>query len=907
MAKENFKPMLRQDYRPPLFTITKTDLTFSLSDLCTEVTQVSRVKRLTNDHGAPLVLDGEDLCLVSVTVDGAAVKYRLGEGRLTLDRVPDEFELRVVNTIAPAQNTLLMGLYKSNGCFCTQCEPEGFRRITYFLDRPDVMASYRVTILAPDDGCGALLSNGNLVEEGTRDGRRYAVWEDPYPKPCYLFALVAGTFDTIEDTFTAHPAGDVPRQVRLVLYVDRGAHDRGLWAMRCIKEAMRWDEERFGFAYDLDNFKVVAVDFFNQGAMENKSLNIFNSKFVLCDQHTATDLDFYNVESVIGHEYFHNYTGDRVTLRDWFQLSLKESLTVFRDQEFSSDVASRPLTRLGAVGVIRSRQFPEDSGPMAHPVRPERVLEMNNFYTVTIYDKGAEVIRMLQTLIGDQGEGGGTFTRAIREYLRRFDGQAVTIDDFLAVLSEVSGMDLGQFSRWYSQAGTPVVTAAWKWGQGGELSLTLSQSTPATPGQEAKEPFVIPVRLSFITPEGKDEAAAGGLPPSGMVVLDEVRQEFTFTGLPEGSLPVLLRDFSAPVRLVAPYTDSDYSRLLALCSDPFIKLNSAEELFARYMADSLGAAEEFLGQRDAAAKDEPVDSPEALAAAAGLGVPSPIIEAYRGLLERVEEDLVCASSILPIPSLETLMERQRSISLDATVHIHRFLSRSLSVALLDEYLALYERMRQWGDPRYSTEGMARRSLANNALFMAAQGLIALGRERQADSLCETQFRKASCMTETLGALRAAVHLGLPCAGQLLDAFGAEWDQDPLVLDNFFRIQATVPCEETLFVVRKLMSHPRYDAGNPNRIRALVGAMALSNPVALHRRDGAGYKLLCEVVAQLNGTNAHVGARILDGMLSFARYDRDRAQKAREQLQRLLQIKDLSRSIYEKVSAALGKD
>ena len=517
--KNNFKVMKRSDYKAPAYTALNADLTFDLSDDRTIVKSKVTYRRVLTDSRPSLILNTEESEIVSVKINDVSVDIssnsfvnNLKKNIIELQTPNEsEFVVEIENIINPQENTSLMGLYKSNGTFCTQCEPEGFRRITPFLDRSDVLAKYRVTIIAPVYGCGVLLSNGNLVEKGTKDGRQFAVWEDPFPKPSYLFAMVAGTFDILKDTYVTMSG----RKVSLELYVDRGSYERGLWAMQSIKDSMKWDEDRWGLEYDLDNFKVVAVDFFNFGAMENKGLNVFNSIYVMVDPVSATDMAFYNVQSVIGHEYFHNYTGDRVTLRDWFQLSLKESLTVFRDQEFSSDYASRALTRLHAINVIRSSQFAEDASPMAHPVRPEQVMEMNNFYSVTIYDKGAEVIRMIHTLLGE-----ARFKKAFREYLSKFDGQAVTIEDFLECFESSSGVDLTQFRRWYTQAGTPNIDADWTYDKAkSKLVVTMTQSTAQTKDQEKKEPFYIPVRLSFLLPDGSDIKPLE-LPEEGFVILD---------------------------------------------------------------------------------------------------------------------------------------------------------------------------------------------------------------------------------------------------------------------------------------------------------------------------------------------------------------------------------------------------
>lgn len=873
---KNYKPQRRLDYKAPDFTAMTVELTFELAEQATVVKSNVRYKRLTEDKRKNLVLDGEDLELVSVTLDGTPCKYRQEDGCLVIPNVPDEFELQIENIIDPAGNSELMGLYKSNGTYCTQCEPQGFRRITYFLDRPDVLARYRVTIIAPEYGCGVLLSNGNLIESGEKDGRAYAVWEDPFPKPSYLFALVAGTFDIIRDEYTTRSG----KNVSLELYVDRGAYERGLWAMESIKTSMKWDEQRFNLEYDLDNFKVVAVDFFNQGAMENKGLNIFNSIYVMVDPQTATDTAFYNVESVIGHEYFHNYTGDRVTLRDWFQLSLKESLTVFRDQEFSSDVASRTLTRLHAVNVIRGPQFAEDASPMAHPVRPDEVMEMNNFYTVTIYDKGAEVIRMIHTLIGEI-----KFRQGLTDYLTKFDGQAVTIEDFLQCMEKASGCDLTQFRRWYTQAGTPTVKASWTYNEeNNQLILKLSQHTEKTRGQKEKLPFYMPIRISFLNAQGQSVHPAE-LEQNGIIILSEESQEYAFT-LDKNTIPVLLRDFSAPVRLEAPYTEDDYAHMLKNCDDAFIKVDSAVSLQNKYIHENIDkVAHEILP-----------------------GDPKDLIEVTKYLLENRNEDtdLHLLNEAIKIQPLINMMETFDSIDIDALNETRKVLESAVAVNCLDLFEDIYAKVRA-PSSKYTVENMGMRALNNTALHMIAVALIAKDRLDEASSIVKTHYLNANNMTDRLAALTDAVHLDLACASDLLVDFENNFSQDPLVFDNYFRVQATAPNAETVFSVRKLLRHSRYDATNPNRIRALPGAMALSNPVALHRKDGSGYILLCEVVAALNEQNSQVAARILTPLLSFKRFDKARQKLIVDNLRKLLQLPNLSRSIYEKVNAALSED
>ncbi len=872
MSATKYKASKRTDYKAPDFTVTSIDLSFDLSDDETRVVSTARYLRKTQDRKAPLVLDGEKLKLVSVALDGGACKFREEPGKLVVEDVPDEFELTVENIISPATNTSLMGLYKSDGVYCTQCEPQGFRRITYFLDRPDVLARYRVTITGPEYGCGVLLSNGNLVDSGTKKGRAYTVWEDPFPKPSYLFALVAGTFDIITDTYKTRSG----KRVSLGVYVNRGAYERGLWAMQSIKDAMKWDEDRFGLEYDLDNFKVVAVDFFNQGAMENKGLNIFNSVYVMVDPDTASDIDFFNVQNVIGHEYFHNYTGDRVTLRDWFQLSLKESLTVFRDQEFSSDTASRTLSRLRAVSVIRGPQFAEDASPVAHPVRPEQVMEMNNFYTVTIYDKGAEVIRMIHSLIGEQN-----FREGLRNYLKKYDGQAVTIEDFVNCMAEASGRDFSQFFLWYTQAGTPLVRASWE--QNGEImTLKLSQSVPDTPGQKDKKPFLIPIRTSFIDPQGH-KVHPSDLPENGIIEFSKQTDEYSFK-LPQGCLPVLLEDFSAPVKLQAPYSDDDYARMLAFCDDPFIKADSCAQLQIRFVHIFVekGAQE--------------------------AGTPDALCGAIKGLLSSItpKTELLLIAKCMEILPFEDLMQTFEKVDIDALAQARKTLYDMTALALKDTFASVYQRIKA-SSPKYSVSDMGCRAVNGAALFMLATALKASGDEKKASELVEQHFTQSRCMTDLKSALTAAVNLSLECSEKLLKQFENRFSEDPLVMDTFFRIQALAPAEETVFTVRKLLKHKCFDLRNPNRVRALVGAMVRGNPVALHRKDGAGYNLIYEIIKQLDPINEQMSAALVTPLLSFRRFGDERASMMEDILRKLLRVNNISRSLFEKIEAALKAD
>lgn len=914
MTAGNFKAKKRLEYKKPDFTATDIELNIVLSNDSTLVRSTAHYVRLTSDNKAPLRLDGEELDLKDVLLNGQPCKFTTSPTELIVPDVPDDFELTTECVINPAANTSLMGLYKSSGCFCTQCEPEGFRKITYFLDRPDVLAKYRVRIVGPEYGCGVLLSNGNLVDSGVEDGRAFVVWEDPFPKPSYLFAMVAGTFDIIEDKFITKSG----REVKLGLYVDRGAYERGKWAMESIKQSMAWDEQRFNLEYDLDVFNVVAVDFFNFGAMENKGLNIFNSSCVLVDPETATDTNFYTVQGVIGHEYFHNWTGDRVTLRDWFQLSLKESLTVFRDQEFSSDVNSRVLTRLDAVNLIRSRQFAEDAGPMAHPVRPEQVMEMNNFYTVTIYDKGAEVIRMIHTILGEE-----KFQKGIAEYIKRYDGSAATIEDFVLAMETASLTDLSQFRRWYSQAGTPEVFAKWSYADMDQITsenidaapadvssatadassvsagsasadadatagaaakrkliLTMHQSTPATPGQKTKEPFVIPVRTSFLTKDGKAIVPAE-MPENGVLMLTEEEQSFEFTNVPEGTIPVVLRDFSAPVKLSSIYTSNDLINMLEHCDDPFIRIDSFMTLITQYIHENIDKVQ--TGD---------MDSPDA------------IIRAISYVINDEELDLQLKAKLISVPEITALMETFKKIDLDGLNSARVELTGMLAKQLINDYKKLEHATRSHGKYKYDPESAARRAVHGVAQHMLAIGYLATDEGMKADDLISNAYDDANNMTDRLAALRTAVELDLPCEGKLLEQFEDSYEKDPLTFDKFFATQAAVSSEETVKVVRKLLEHPRFDITNPNRVRALVGTMGYSNPVALHRRDGMGYLLMYDVVSKVNSINPSVAARILDGMINYRRFDSARIAKAEEYLNKIKAIPGLSRSVFEKVDAAL---
>ena len=862
----------RRDYTAPDYTITDLDLDFALDAELTTVTAISQVKRL-GSPGAPLVLDGEALTLRSLAVDGLAWSdYRIDGNQLIIQGLPSQFTLTIVNEIHPAQNSALEGLYQSGEALCTQCEAEGFRHITYYLDRPDVLARFRTRIVADKARYPYLLSNGNRVDQGElADGRHWVQWDDPFPKPCYLFALVAGDFDRLSDTFITRSG----RSVALELYVDRGNLDRADWAMTSLKNAMRWDEQRFGLEYDLDIYMVVAVDFFNMGAMENKGLNIFNAKFVLAKAQTATDKDYLNIESVIGHEYFHNWTGNRVTCRDWFQLSLKEGLTVFRDQEFSSDLGSRAVNRIDNVRVLRGAQFAEDAGPMAHPIRPEQVIEMNNFYTLTVYEKGAEVIRMLHTLLGEE-----KFQAGMRLYFARHDGSAATCDDFVQAMEDASGIDLTLFRRWYSQSGTPLLTVRDEYDAAQrQYRLYVTQSTPATADQHDKQPLHIPLDIELYDADGQViPLVMDGQLVGNVLSVTEAEQSFAFDNVPQAPTPSLLREFSAPVRLEYPYSDQQLTFLMQHARNDFARWDAAQMLLAKYVR--LNVARSQQGQP--------------------LSLPEHVVTAFGCVLADEQRDAALRAQILTLPTEVEMAELFSQIDPEAIAQVHQAMTRLLAQQLAGAWLAAY---RQNATPRYRIEhgDIAKRALRNVCLhYLAFAPDVA-----QADALVSEQYRQADNMTDALGALSAAMAAQLPCREALMAEFDQRWHQDGLVMDKWFTLQATAPDDDVLTRVRQLLHHRAFTLSNPNRTRALVGAFAQLNPRAFHAPDGSGYAFLAEILRDLNRRNPQVAARMVDPLIRLKRYDAERQALMRQQLDALLALDNLSGDLYEKISRALA--
>jgi aminopeptidase N len=861
----------RHDYRAPDYTITDIDLTFDLDATKTLVTAISQITR-QGAAGSPLRLDGEDLTLVSIDVNGAAWEdYRQEEGALILESLPEAFTLTIVNQISPATNTALEGLYLSGDALCTQCEAEGFRHITWYLDRPDVLARFTTKVIADKSKYPFLLSNGNRIAEGELDnGRHWVQWQDPFPKPCYLFALVAGDFDVLRDTFKTRSG----RDVALELFVDRGNLDRASWAMTSLKASMKWDETRFGLEYDLDIYMIVAVDFFNMGAMENKGLNVFNSKYVLARAETATDKDYLDIERVIGHEYFHNWTGNRVTCRDWFQLSLKEGLTVFRDQEFSSDLGSRAVNRIQNVRTMRAMQFAEDASPMAHPIRPDKVIEMNNFYTLTVYEKGSEVIRMLHTLLGEEN-----FQKGMLLYFERHDGSAATCDDFVQAMEDASNVDLCHFRRWYSQAGTPVVTVHDDYDPENELyTLTISQTTPPTAEQQEKHPLHIPFDIELYDNEGKViPLQKNGHPIHHVLNVTQAEQTFVFDNVYFQPVPSLLREFSAPVKLEYKWSDQQLTFLMRHARNDFSRWDAAQSLLATYIKLNVNRSQQ--GQP--------------------LSLPLHVADAFRAILLDEKIDPALAAEILTLPSQNEIAELFQKIDPQAIAAVHEALTRTLANELADEFLAVYN-ANKLDAYRVEHADIGKRALRNTCLRY-----LAFGEQQLAEQLVRKQYESADNMTDSIAALSASVAAQLPCRAELLAVFDEKWHQDGLVMDKWFVLQATSPAVDTLSKVRELLNHRSFSMGNPNRVRSLIGAFAAGNPAAFHALDGSGYQFMVEMLSELNHRNPQVASRLIEPLIRLKRYDAKRQEMMRAALEQLKGLENLSGDLFEKISKALA--
>ena len=881
MSVEKPREVFRADYRPPDYTIDRVDLHFDLREEETVVTArlaIRRSEALAGD-APPLLLDGEGLALRAVSIDGeplARSAYHVDEEGMRIEAPPARFELVTVVAIKPQENTALSGLYKTSGNFCTQCEAHGFRRITYFLDRPDVMARYTTTIEADAQRYPVLLSNGNRVsEEELPGGRRRVVWEDPHPKPCYLFALVAGDLRCHAGSFTTRSG----REVALEIWVEPENIDRCEHALRSLQRSMKWDEDVFGLEYDLDVYMIVAVNDFNMGAMENKGLNVFNSKYVLALPETATDDEYEDIEAVIAHEYFHNWTGNRVTCRDWFQLTLKEGLTVYRDQRFSADMTSPAVKRIQDVKVLRAGQMPEDAGPMAHPIRPDSYISMDNFYTATVYNKGAEVVRLYETLLGRDG-----FRRGMDLYFQRHDGQAVTCDDFLAAMADANDTDLSGMQAWYAQAGTPDLAAEGSWDPAsGRYELTLRQSYPGAEAEDPRGPVPIPVRMGLLSAEGEPlplrlagEEAGGET--ERVLLLEEEEQRFVFRDVPSAPVASLLRDFSAPVKLRARRDREELAFLMGRDRDPFNRWDAGQELASALLLE--------------------------MAAAHGRGEPTSLAPVFVEAFGRLLADPVLDGSLkalaLTLPDERVLAQEMEPVDVDAIHAAREQAVAELAAAHRDAFLAAFEAGAPDGPYRIDKASIDRRRLRNAAL----RYLVATGEERfQAEAF--TQFESADNMTDRQAALRLLVDLDVPARTRALEAFYQAWRHDPLVLDKWFALQAVSSLPDTAEQVRGLYRHPDFSLANPNRVRALVGSFAAGNPVRFHGADGAGYRFLADATLALDAINPQVASRMASLFSQWRRYDAGRRDLMRAELQRIADAPRLSKDVFETVGRALG--
>ncbi|WP_233113140.1 aminopeptidase N [Aggregatibacter actinomycetemcomitans] len=865
------KAKYRKDYQTPDFTVTDIYLDFQLEPEKTIVVATSKYQRL-NEKSTTLRLDGHDFQFSSIKLNGKPFsQYQQDHESLTLDLVQvaaEQFELEITTVLNPAANTSLQGLYQSGDAFCTQCEAEGFRQITYMLDRPDVLARYTTKITADKAKYPYLLSNGNRIAGGDLDdGRHWVEWNDPFPKPSYLFALVAGGFDVLQDKFVTKSG----REVALELYVNRGNLDRADWAMQSLKRAMKWDEDRFGLEYDLDIYMIVAVDFFNMGAMENKGLNIFNDKYVLANPQTATDDDYLAIESVIAHEYFHNWTGNRVTCRDWFQLSLKEGFTVFRDQEFSSDTGSRPVNRINNVKFLRTVQFAEDAGPMAHPIRPEKVIEMNNFYTVTVYEKGAEVIRMLHTLLGEKG-----FQKGMKLYIAENDGKAATCEDFVSAMERANELDLTQFRRWYSQSGTPELTISDRYDEKNHVyQLQVSQLTPPTADQMEKVNLHIPLKIALYDENG----VAQTLYDSEGVVdnvlnITQKDQTFEFHNIYTKPVPALLSDFSAPVKLDYDYKTSQLITLVKFAENGFIRWDAVQMLLNAELRRNVSNYQQGIE----------------------LDLSAETIVVLQQILTNYQKDIELTSLILTLPKATEFAELFKTIDPDTISAVREFMARAIAENLQELLFKTYNQIRL-DEYKIERQDIALRKLRNVCLSYLAY-------TNMGNNLVNKHYSYSNNMTDTLAALTAATQAKLPCRDNLLADFEQKWQQDGLVMDKWFALQASRPEENVLNNVMQLMEHPSFNFNNPNRVRSLVGTFAGQNLKAFHAIDGSGYRFLTDILIKLNKSNPQVASRLIEPLIRFVRYDAQRQTLMKRALERISETEDLSRDLYEKIEKAL---
>jgi len=880
------KPIYLKDYTAPDYRFAKVVLDFELGEEVTVVGNTISVEPTFAAGGdpRPLFLNGDPTVeLAGVEVDGTALDasaYVLTKKGLTITAPPAApFELKITTKIKPQENTELEGLYKSSGNFCTQCEAEGFRRITFYQDRPDVMSEFTTRITADKAKYPVLLSNGNLVDSGDLDGgKHFTVWEDPFPKPAYLFALVAGDLGMIEDKFTTKSG----REVALRIYVEEHNLDKADWAMVSLIKSMKWDEDVFGLEYDLDLFNIVAVDDFNMGAMENKSLNIFNSRLVLATPQTATDMDYSAIEGVVAHEYFHNWTGNRVTCRDWFQLSLKEGLTVYRDQEFSADMNSRGVKRIGDVARLRMAQFPQDAGPMAHPIRPESYIKMDNFYTVTVYEKGAEVVRMYETLLGKDG-----FRKGMDLYFERHDGHAVTCDDFLAAMAHANDADLAAFKPWYSQAGTPKLDVTTEYDAAAKtFTMTCTQSTPTTPGQSDKKPVLMPIAVGLLASDGSDmeltlEGEAGVAGETTKVLrLSEASQTFVFTNVAEKPVPSILRNFSAPVRLSTDLTQEDLIFLMANDSDQFNRWEAGQTLTRALLLDLV----------EKAGKGEELVMDQA------------IVDAMRNIVNLAKEegaDKAFIARAMALPSEGELSEMVVPADPDVIHAARDFVVKTLAKELKEELLWT---MRDNTSEKYERDGESRaaRTLKNTCL-----ALLSHLEDPEVDAEAFRRFKTADNMTDQISAL-SALSGRADCKEreEAIDMFYEQWKHDPLIMNKWLGLQAGASLPNNVENVKRLVDHPAFDIKNPNKVYSLVGGFVGGTPTNFHAADGSGYEFLGDIVLKIDKLNGGVAARMVGGFTRWRKYDEKRREMMKAQLERIVKTEGLSENVFEIVSKSL---
>ena len=857
-----------KDYTQPQYWIDTVDLRFELGEEKTRVVSTMQVRRNENIDGSHILeLDGEDLVLGSVLVNDRALsdgEFSITEESLWIPDVPEQFSLQIETFIKPQLNTSLEGLYKSSGNFCTQCEAQGFRKITYYLDRPDVMAKFTTTIVADKTLYPVLLSNGNPVDtKDLDDGKHSATWEDPFKKPCYLFALVAGDLECIKDTFTTMNN----REIDCRIYVQAHNADKCDHAMRSLKKSMKWDEDTFGREYDLDIYMIVAVDDFNMGAMENKGLNVFNSKYVLARPDTATDTDFINIEAVIGHEYFNNWSGNRVTCRDWFQLTLKEGLTVFRDQQFTSDMNSASVKRIDDVNVLRTRQFAEDAGPMSHPIQPDSYVEINNFYTVTVYNKGAEIIRMIHTLLGKQ-----KFRQGMDMYFQRHDGEAATTEDFVKAMEDASNIDLTQFRRWYHQSGTPQLDIQSKYNADDQrLSLSVKQISPVAKNL----PFHIPLSLSLISAQGDEVESA-----RQVIDINQAEQIIEFEDVQADTAVSVLRNYSAPVKLNFELSNQQLAFLVANDTDEFNRWNCAQQLGLNIL---LALIDDYKQEKT-------------------LSLDAFFISTFKQVLVDSSLDKALAARILSLPSEDYLGQNMPLIEVDAIYHVREFCKQTLAFELMDDFVAVYKACE---DSEYllTPQAMGQRSLKNICLsyMMCSQTETA---KKVAVELAQHQYSDACNMTDQISALRCLVHYTQNEGQQVLADFYQQWQDDTLVIDKWFMVQATATGTNAFQAIQSLLEHEAFDLNVPNRVRSLVGAFTQANALEFHSLSGQGYQFLADIVIQLNSSNPQIAARLLLPLIQWKNYDGNRQLMMKVQLQRIYETPDLAKDLFEIASKGL---